>query len=82
MIKKILELVINTEQAENALQRVDKGVQRIDKDTLEEVGAFKRNGRHAAQSIRVNLLKEGVYEFGGLLSEVSVSFTNNDERFK
>ena len=60
----------------------DAYVQRIDKDTLEEVGAFKRNGRHAAQSIRVNLLKEGVYEFGGLLSEVSVSFTTNDERFK
>ena len=60
----------------------DAYVQRIDKDTLEEVGAFKRNGRHAAQSIRVNILKEGVYEFGGLLSEVSVSFTTNDERFK
>ena len=47
MIKKILELVINTEQAENALQSVDKGVQRIDKDLTKTEQEFQKVNKDA-----------------------------------
>ena len=45
MIKKELELIINTGQAESALQGVDKSVNRIDKDlvkTEQEFGKKKK----------------------------------------
>ena len=49
MIKKILELVINTEQAENALQGVDKGVQRVDKDLVKTEQEFQKVNKDADQ---------------------------------
>ena len=49
MIKKQLELIINTGQAENALQGVDKSVNRIDKDLTKTEQEFSKINTDAKQ---------------------------------
>ena len=49
MIKKELELIINTGQAENALQGVDKSVNRIDKDLVKTEQEFGKINTDAKQ---------------------------------
>ena len=49
MIKKELELIINTGQAENALQGVDKSVNRIDKDLVKTEQEFSKINTDAKQ---------------------------------
>jgi len=49
MISKVLELIINTKQAENALQGVDKGVQRIDNDLTKTEQEFQKVNKDADQ---------------------------------
>lgn len=49
MIKKELELIINTGQAENALQSVDRNVQRIDKDLVKTEQEFGKINKDAKQ---------------------------------
>lgn len=49
MIKKVLELIINTGQAENALQDVDKSVNRIDKDLVKTEQEFSKINTDAKQ---------------------------------
>lgn len=49
MIKKVLELIINTGQAENALQGVDKSVNRIDKDLTKTEQEFSKINTDAKQ---------------------------------
>ena len=56
MIKKELELIINTGQAENALQGVDKSVNRIDKDLVKTEQEFSKINTDAKQ-LDTNLKK-------------------------
>ena len=49
MIKKELELIINTGQAENALRSVDRNVQRIDKDLVKTEQEFGKINKDAKQ---------------------------------
>jgi len=49
MIKKELELIINTGQAESALQGVDKSVNRIDKDLVKTEQEFSKVNTDAKQ---------------------------------
>lgn len=49
MIQKQLELIINTGQAENALQGVDKSVNRIDKDLVKTEQEFSKINTDAKQ---------------------------------
>ena len=56
MIKKELELVINTGQAENALQGVDKAVNRIDKDltkTEQEFGKVNKDAKQLDNNLKL-----------------------------
>lgn len=55
MIKKELELIINTGQAENALQGVDKSVNRIDKDlvkTEQEFGKLNKDAKELDTNLK------------------------------
>lgn len=49
MIKKVLELIINTGQAKNALKDVDKSVNRIDKDLVKTEQEFSKINTDAKQ---------------------------------
>jgi hypothetical protein len=49
MIKKELELIINTGQAENSLQGVDKAVNRIDKDLVKTDQEFTKINKDAKE---------------------------------
>ena len=56
MIKKELELVINTGQAESALKGVDKAVNRIDKDltkTEQEFGKVNKDAKQLDKNLKI-----------------------------
>ena len=56
MIRKELELVINTGQAESALQGVDKAVNRIDKDltkTEQEFGKVNKDAKQLDKNLKI-----------------------------
>jgi hypothetical protein len=49
MIKKVLELVVNANQAENALRGVDKNIQKIDKDLVKTEQEFSNINQDAVE---------------------------------
>lgn len=57
-------------------------IQKLNKSTLEEVGSFSFDARHASHSTRVFKKANGVIEMGGLLPDFMTSFSNTDKRFK